>query len=392
VADAIGLLDLTTVLLWSGAFILASLAYYVAQAIAAPLNISIPLVGRPFAGIANTIQNAIVSPLNDLRAKSDAQISKGLAGLADSLELLIGLTGLLGLGVLKALKYLWGTALSPFIHAITNPIRTTADNALSDVEALTKTVADDLAKAESYADGKATDALNSAKSYADTKISAAIATTEGYADNAVAKLRAAEDTAIANAVDLANAAKAAGIAAAAAVLTEAEAKIAAAATTAQLEAVKAESDAEAFAASAAAQVEATVDTSISQVKAIAIGAAGDLTDFEGYIGSLNLPTTIGAVGAIAALLTVVLSDTGLGNADCRAKVKGICGTDPLAWAGLLIGITALGIEFDLADIVDAALTILDDTYELLADVGNLTADEVDRVGTAIGQAALAIAA
>lgn len=389
-AESIG--DLAVLLGWAGAYILATLAYYLAQAVVSGVNINLPLIGRPFSGIANTIQNAIVGPLDDLRSKSDAGIAKGLSDLEGSLELLIGLAGLLGLGVYKALKYLWGTALHPFITAITNPIKTTADNALSDVEALTKTVADDLTKAESYAKAQAADALDSAKTYADQQATAAKTAAESYADQAVAKLRTAEDTAIANAVDLANAAKAAGLAAAAAVQTKLEAEVTTAESQAKIDAAGAESAAEAFAASAVAQSEAVASTAIAQVKAIAIGATGDLTDFESYIGSLSLPDLIASTAAVAALLTVVLTDTGLDNASCRAKVKGICGTDPIAWASLLAGVVALGVSFDLADIVTAALAILGDVDSLISDIGQLSESEIESVGTAIGQAALAIAA
>jgi hypothetical protein len=392
VAAADSLADLGVIVLWLGAFILASLAYYLAQAIIGTINISIPFVGKPFNGLATTLQNAIVDPLNDLRSKSDAGIAEGISGLVDSLELLIGLTGLLGLGIYKGLVYLWKTALSPFIHAITDPIRTTANKAEADVTALTKTVADDLTKAETYADNAATKALSSAKSYADTQVKAAIATVESYADEAVSKLRAAEDTAIANAVDVANAAKAAGLAAAAAVESKLEGELKTASSTAAAEAIAAENAAESTAASALAQAQAAASTALGQVKAIAIGAEGDLTDFESYIAGLDLPDVIAGVAALSALLTLVLSDTGLDNASCRSKVKGICGTDPLAWASLLAGIAAIGISFNLGDVVEAALTILDDGSKLIDELGKLADDRVESIGSAIGQAALAIAA
>jgi hypothetical protein len=171
---AVAIEDLSVLLLWIGAFILASLAYYIAKAIASVIDVDIPLIGHPFHFAARLIENAIVDPLNSLRKASDARIAAGFRDLVDALELGLGVTLLLGLGVEKALAYLWHTALSPFVHGLVDPVSKIARAAAADVAALAKTVAADVLKAEAYARARATAALEAAKAYADTKIAAAI--------------------------------------------------------------------------------------------------------------------------------------------------------------------------------------------------------------------------
>jgi hypothetical protein len=392
VADASALRDLGVVLVWTGAFILASLAYYIAKAVAFPLDISIPFVGRPFKFIADAIENGIIEPLNDLRAKSDAEIARGLSGLVDDLAVVLGLFLVLGLIVKAALSYLWNHALSPFIHAITDPIRGDAHRALAEVESLAGTVAADLVRAEHYADAAAAGAVAAAISYADRVALGAEHAAERYADDAVAKLRSAEDSAIANAVEIADAAKAAGLAAAAGALATAEREISAGVTAAERYAATTAAAVAAAGAKSLAEAEAAASTALAQVKAIAIGAEGDLTDLEAYIKSLGLPAVIAGVGALATVVTIALAETGLENASCRTKVKGICGTDPAAWAALLAGAAVLGVSFDLGDIVDAALALLDETTTLIGDIGQIADSEIETIGQAIGEAALRIAA
>jgi len=392
VADASALEDLGVVIVWAVAFAIASLAYYLAQAIAAPLNISIPLVGRPFQFIANAIENNIIGPLDDLRQKSDAQIARGLSGLVDDVATVLGLFLVLGLVVQAALSYLWHHALSPFIHSITDAIQAAAHEALAKVETLTGTVAADLVRAEHYADSEIAAAAVALESYADAAARAAYSEAAGYADRAVATLRAAEDTAIANAVELADAAKAAGLAAAAAVETKLAAEITSGVSEAERYAATTVAAAAAAEASALAQAESAASTALEQVKAIAIGAEGDLTDFEAYIRSLGLPAVIAAVGALATAVTIALTESGLDGSACRAKVKGICGTDPAAWAALLAGVAAVGVSFDLADILELVVQAMGEIDSLVGDLGKISDDVIDQAARGIADLTLQLAA
>lgn len=304
--------DLGVAVPWAVALGFASLALYVAKGIAAPFNVSI-LGVRPFQFVADAIEAGIVAPLNGIVNASESALTEALSALVDDTATLLGTFLVLGIGIKDALTYLWNTALGPFVHSITNTIARDASHALSDATALAKTVEANLTSAESYAAAQAANALADAKAWARTEIDAARSATEEYADDAVAKLRSAESAAIDNAVDIAHAAE--------------------------------------------VSAEAAASTALAQVKAIAVGAEGDLTDFEAYIKSLGLPATIAGVASLSTLLTLVLSETGLENSSCRGKVKQICGTSPAAWESLLAGIAAIGLSFNLQAVVDAAKSI-----------------------------------
>lgn len=225
-------------------------------------------------------------------------------------ELLFALSVLLGDSVYQALVYLWKHSLPAYLLAQLKPLVRDVAKAVSGVVA---------------AEGDAQKALSRAAHLADVTIPAAIKTAEGqaaklataakndaigYADTAVAKLKAAEDAAVAQAVGLA--------------------------VTAEHDAAAAVSKAEAYAGQLVAPV------------------AGDLTALEDYIKGLGLAGLVAAVPALSALLTQVLADTGLSNAECRSKVKGICGTDPNTWSSLLGLLAAVGIGFDFRELVKVA--------------------------------------
>lgn len=390
-AAADALLDLSLVLVWMVAFALATLAFYLAKAIAAPLDVSIGPY-HPFRSIQNAIENGIIEPLDDVRKKSDAEIARGLRGIVDALELFVGLTLLLGLGVYKALAYGWRAVILPILNQLGDAIAKESAHLVSEVARVDRSIAHAIASAEDYTDRELAAAAAAISSYAEHVALVAEHTAESYADDAVAKLRNAEDTAIAHAVDIADAAKTAGLAAAAKVETEAEAGIASARNAAEAGAATAVRDAESVAAHALAASEAAASTALEQVKSIALTAEHDLTDFEAYIKSLGLPALIAGATALATLVTVVLTETGLENQSCRGKVKNICATDPLAWASLLAGVAAVGVAFDLADVAKVAVALVDETDQLIGEFGSLSAAAIDDVGQVIGEAALRIAA
>jgi hypothetical protein len=391
---------------------------------------------HPFHGITTKAENAVTASFNTAIQGLEKQATKFESGLVDAFTLIVGIPLVLAVALFDLLKYLWNTALSGFVHGVVDPVRSAANTAITRITTLTGIVADNLSAAKNYAEGQASSALSDAKDYAshwiDNAVSvlngtirAAIATAEGYADTAIAKLRSAEDAAVAAAVGLAVDAKNAGINAAAAALGAAEgytdaakgAAIAAAAgalTTAEsyADAVKQvaltaaggalvtaedfaarEADAAAAGAAAAlAQAEGVVTASVDAVRSIAIDVQHDLGSIEGAYGALGVGALIASIPALATLVNAIASEAGLENSSCRSKVKGICGTDPLAWGNLLAGIAAIGIGFDLGDIVKAAIALLGDADELLAKVGELAQGEIDDVGQIIGEAALAIAA
>jgi hypothetical protein len=367
--DALALEDLALVVLYFGAFILAALAFYLASAITGAINIHIPGVGHPFAGIAGAMQNAIVSPLHALMKSSEAGIAKGLSGLVDSLAVIIAIPLLLALGIKAAFQYLWNHALAPFVAAAVRTIRRDATAALNQLTTLSSTVAADLTRAEHYAETQAAKALGSARSYAETQARSAYHDAVSYADEAVSKLRTAENAAIEHAVRLADAAKTAGEAAALNVEHAVEADIA-----------RATAEAEAFGTAA-----------LGEVRSIAIGAEHGLTDFEQYVKNLDLAKTIAGSAALAGLVALVLAETGLENQACRSKVKDICRTDPAKWGALLAGLGVAGLALDFGDIVKASVGLAKDAEGALNELGHVAVTAENDAARAIADAARSIA-
>lgn len=299
------------------------------------LNISI-LGVRPFGFLADAIRGTLIAGLKDAQAGVEAAAAGFEAGLLDALTLLIGIPLLGVLGVKKALQYLWNSALPSLVDSITDPITRTANEALTKTESLAASIPDVVAAIGTEIDAKVAAGVRDAETYTATNVLAGIRTAEQYADQAVSKLQAAENAAIDNAVDIANAAKAAGLAAA----------------------KEAQTAAEAYAAKTVASAAAAIQTALDQVKAIAVGAEGDLTDFESYVKGLGLPGLIAGETALATLVALVLADTGLENASCRGKVKQICQTDATVWEDLLGGLLAIGFGFTLPELVATARPLI----------------------------------
>jgi hypothetical protein len=347
---------------------------------------------RPLHGLVTGAENAVIGALDEAIKGVERRAAQFESGLIDSLALLIAVPLLLGLGVKGALEYLWNHALRPVIHSITDTIRAAANSALTKVEALEKTVATNVGAAERYAREHALSALTDAESYVDTQLRAAEGTlrrdiaaakdkAEGYADLAVSRLRAAEDAAVAGAVALAGAAKTAGLEAAQA--AEQAAERAAGSALAQSEAA---------AAKALAEAEAAARVALAGVRGIAVGAADDLATIERDLGALGVAGLIAAIPALATLVHAIATEAGLDSAACRRKVKGICGTDPLAWEELLLGLAALGFGFNLAEVAEAAARGIGEAGGLLAEVASVPGDALERVGRAIGEVTAALAA
>lgn len=354
----------------------------------AVLNVGI-FGAHPFGGIARSMENTVLRGLNDAIKGTEKAAAKFESGLIEALTLLIGIPLLLGFAVYKAFQYLWNHALGPFVHRIVDAIDTTATKALAKVTALEGTVANDLGIAKRYAENEASDALASSKAYADRwidnavrvlngNIAAGVAEAEAFASTAVAKLRGAEDAAIATVAGLAAQAEHAGVNAAASALATAEHELAVVRDTALTAAAGALTAAEDFAAHEAARVEATAlaaaagveaaaSGALDVVRSIAVGAENELKDLEGIYGALGTATLIASIPAIATLVHAIAIESGLENQSCRTKVKGICGTDPLAWTELLAGLAVLGFGFNLREMYDAAAGLVGELAPIIRE-------------------------
>lgn len=358
--------DLGALALCFVALALLIAAKELAQAIAGPLNFSIFGV-RPLHGVAVAIENGIVGTLDDA-IRGVEKVAAGFeSGLIDAFGLIIAIPILIGLGVKAALEYLWNEALMPRIHSVTNTISDVANAAKARVIALEGTVAANLGAAERYARDHAAAALASAEAYVDRKIAdavsglrgdiaAGVSAAEGYADIAVGKLRAAEDAAVAGAISLAVDAKQAGLAAAA--FAEAEAvRLGADALTAGL----------AGEAARIAELDAAGRAALDVVRSVAVGVADDLGKIEGDIGALGTAALIASIPAIATMVNAIATEAGLESADCRGKVKGICGTDPSAWLGLLEGAALVTGALSLRELLPFARGAMGDLVELVRE-------------------------
>lgn len=337
----------------------------VVSAVAGILDFSV-LGYRPLKGVAVALENNVIGALDDAIKGVEKVTAKFESGLIDSFGLLIAIPVLLYLGIKAALSYLWSSALKPIIHSIVDPVKALADKAASRVTSLEATVANNLSSAESYARARATEAVSTAKAYVESRITAAELTLRGdiaaalaaafaYADTAVSKLRAAEDAAVASAVGLAAEAKHAGELAGQAALAAAEAELGP-----EIAAVRAVD------AQALAQLDAAGKAALAGLEGVVINVGDDLSAIEGAIGAVGAGALIASIPAIATLVHAIATEAGLENAECRQKVKGICGTNTGAWTGLLEGLAAIGFAFSLEELVKVATPMVGELAPIIA--------------------------
>lgn len=361
-----GGLALSEILLWVIWFALLTIIIWIAGAFEAVLGgISFPVIGNPFKSIANDIVKYVSDPVDALRKTSEKGIAKGFHGLVDALELFLGLALLVGVAEQKALAYLWHHALVPLVKFVANGVVDAALDVKGRITTAIYSGATAVVAAGLRADGWVTalvlkyarlaihdalavnGAIDNAIAAVDTQLSRAITTAkndaEGYADTAVGVLREAETTALSNAVSTLTAGITAAETAATGLFNQAEADAKAALTAA----------------------DTTINTAIAGVQAIAVTLDDDLTTLLGKLSPGDVAALIAAIPLIGLLVNTIATETGLNNSECRSKVKGICGTDPLAWAKLLGGLAALGFAFDLRALAKVANEVIGDLVPII---------------------------
>lgn len=303
-------LGLKLVIVGLGGLLLGILGYILGKAIQYLIG-WIPAVGP---AVAQGVEDAIVNPSLDLFHSSESKLTRGFK----KIEYLLGVAGgltLLGIaGVANAFGALWHTYIPNFVHAITKPIDKLANEAKTLAQTAEKDAQKALHKAESIVIPDANALWKAVETHVGAAVATGVADAEKYADQAVAALRTAETTAIANATTLAQ--------------------------TAEHDAAAALTQAEAYAGSLVAPVGA------------------DLTALENYIKGLNLAALVAAVPVLSALLTQVLTDTGLSNSDCRSKVKDVCATNPAAWESMLGLLGVIGFSFSLEELANDAKPVV----------------------------------
>lgn len=91
---------------------------------------------------------------------------------------------------------------------------------------------------------------------------------------------------------------------------------------------------------------------LKEAEAIAKGALGDLKALEAKLNAAGLWGLAGGLAGLAGVVALIEAEAGLGDPACRSKVKGICSTDPLAWANLLLGLSAIGAGFSIEQLIE----------------------------------------
>ena len=279
------------------------------------------ILSAPVQAATSLVHSALNAVSSSVLSSQGGRLAHLIGGTAESLQTLIDYPARLFAGVHAALTYLWHTALPAYVTAklapITAAINDVTGRITTDVASLRNAIADAIHTTEDYADG----ILRQATAYTDSHVHAAIAEAASYADVAVAKVRTAEDAAVAHAVAIA--------------------------TTAENDATAAFDQAKAYAGQLVAPV------------------GREVTQLDSYIKGLDVPAIAAGATATAALVTALLADTGLSNSECRNKVKGICGTDPNAWVGLLAGIAFMSGALSLREILPPARVIFAATKDLI---------------------------
>lgn len=296
------------------ALLLAALG--LARAIVAAFDIHIPLIGRPFSGIAGALNNSIVSWLESALHGTEAVTARFWNDLLGSLELLGALTLLLGDGVKLALEYLWNHSLPAYVlHEIELGVKRLAPSRV------------DVAGLE-------------AKVTADVK----------------AALRAEVAVIRADVGD----AKAAALAASAAAGIAAEK----AAHVVENQITQITQNPVTYVDNAVTQIVPGLAEALTHAGAEVAELPGlALPDLRGLLNNQDLATLGGLMAAIPllrAITSTIAVETGLENGACRSKVKGICGTDPSAWLGLLEGLAVLGFGFNLRELYSVAEGLVGD--------------------------------
>lgn len=91
--------------------------------------------------------------------------------------------------------------------------------------------------------------------------------------------------------------------------------------------------------------------------------ADELRELLNNLKAGDVAKLIGTIPVIAAALTVLETETGLSRQECRQKIKGICGTDPLKWLHFLAGLAFVaeweGLEAFAEDVADGMGEVVD---------------------------------
>ncbi len=309
---------------------------YTLTPLVAVLDVSI-LGVRPFGHLANAVRNTVLAWCQSGIGSLVRILSDLFHGMAWAVRWQLHAITDFAHAVEHSFDLLWRHAIVGLAASITKGLAKAVAKAEADVAALGHTVT---------AEVKAAEAL------AVKEVAAALAKAERFATSEAERAAsAALQTALA---DIHTLSTAVGDLAA-----SLDARLTGLAGEIGSELSAAEQYANARAAAAERAAAGEVSDAVAQLDQLIAGTAAGL---EAEIGAITLPNVAdlaAAVAAVTATVALVLTETGLDSPAWRAKVKGICGTNPLEWAGLLAGLAAFGGLPTLRQLVDVGVQAVD---------------------------------
>lgn len=319
-------LDLAALMAVLVALALVFLAYKVSQSVAGVLNFSI-LGVHPLSNVAKALENSIVSWLssavNELETVA-RDLFHGLTWMWG--EFLDGINAMTT-HTEQAFNLLWGTSVPAYINAAVRPFISAVNAVSASAEATARLVAREVNRL----DAKIENTASATAKTLQRDITSAVKQEAVSIDAEIRAIRSSIDQAIDHALQLARA----------------EGR------------------------TAIDELRGVENAAIGAIRA-AEGATAD--ELHGLIGSLNPAEIAGIVAAVpllAQLVQTITAESGLDNAACRSKVKGICGTDPSDWGWLLAGAGAIGFGLTLAEIIGAGREVATYVMEGAEDLAEL---------------------
>lgn len=293
--------------------------------------------------------NAIVAALNEGIAGVEEAISTLWAGFVWSLnELVDGLTWF-GNEVSAAFEHLTSTtipnALSTLWHDA-QALQHTAGGVVAGVEAR---IVDAVRQAEHYAAGEASHALKVATGYVDTQLSKYAGAINDQIADVEMDVRAAKSTAQ-QALDS---------------VTHAVDTVTNTITNTVVHDLPAGASA---LESEVASIEGAIAGELPALPQIGFDGLRDL------LNSQDLTTLVGLLGSVpllAAGVQALASEIGADSAECRSKLKGVCGSDTAGWFHLLEGLAFGFLWPGLAEFGDAVAEITEEVSGAIVELAGV---------------------
>lgn len=114
------------------------------------------------------------------------------------------------------------------------------------------------------------------------------------------------------------------------------------------------STAEGYGTSALDKLREAENAAIGSIRSAEDKTAADLRGLINQLPLTDIASVVAAVPLVVEAVRVLEAETGLGRSECRAKFRGICGTDPSQWTRLLEGLVLIGLAMSIEEMIRAA--------------------------------------